>query len=176
MNLINLPSFVDNTNFKFLNVDEKIIISITIHEYSKYTEFLQIMESIPKNMNFDIAMYIKKQDTEKILKELTYKISSSNAEIKTVNNNQIDIDIINNVKSDAINLRKEIQINNQEVFNLNLIITFYSNNFKELIYFIKSFQSKLYSKGLISNIINFRHLDGYILSLPLNKSLNNAFH
>ena len=124
MNLINLPSFVDNTNFKFLNVDEKIIISITMHEYSKYTEFLQIMESIPKNMNFDIAMYIKKQDTGKVLKDLTYKISSSSAEIKTVNKNQIDIDLLNNVKNDAINLRKDIQINNQEIFNLSIIITF----------------------------------------------------
>lgn len=171
---INLPSCIDNTNFKYLNIDEKIIVNLVIEEYPKYTEFIQVLDAIPKNINYDMSMYIKKQDTEKILKELTYKISSSNAEIKTVNNNQIDIDIINNVKSDAINLRKEIQINNQEVFNLSIIITFYSNNFKELIYFIKSFQSKLYSKGLISNIINFRHLDGYILSLPLNKSLNKV--
>ena len=172
MNLINLPGFVDNTNFKFLNIDEKIIISITIQEYNKYTEFLQIMESIPKNMNFDIAMYIKKQDTGKVLKDLTYKISSSSAEIKTINKNQIDIDLLNNVKNDAINLRKDIQINNQEIFNLSIIITFYSRDFKELIYDVKSFQSVLYSKGLISNITNFRHLDSYILSLPLNKKTN----
>lgn len=175
MNNINLPGYIDNTNFKYLNVDEKIIISLSLDEYQKYTKFIQIMESIPKNINYDMAMYIKKQDTNQILKELTYKISSSSAEIKTINNNQIDIDVINNVKNDAINLRKEIQINNQEVFNVSIFITFYSDNFKDLMYKVKSFQSNLYSKGLNSSITNFRHLDSYILSLPLNNSIKKNF-
>ena len=171
MNNINLPGCVDNTNFKYLNIDEKILISLNIDEYQKYTDFVQIMDSIPKNINYDMSMYVKKQDTSKVLKELTYKISSSSAEIKTINNNQIDIDVINNVKNDAINLRKEIQINNQEIFNLSIVITFYSTDFKDLIYKVKLFQSKLYSKGLNSNITNFRHLDSYILSLPLNSNI-----
>jgi len=174
MNNINLPGFVDNTNFKFLNIDEKIIVSLSIDEYQKYTEFIQIMDSIPKNINYDMSMYINKQDASKVLRELTYKISSSSAEIKTVNNNQIDIDVINNIKNDAINLRKEIQINNQEIFNLSIVITFYSTDFKDLIYQVKLFQSNLYSKGLNSNITNFRHLDSYILSLPLNNNLEKS--
>ena len=173
MNNINLPGFIDNTNFKFLNIDEKIIISIIIQDYPKYTEFIQIMESIPKNINYDISMYIKKQDISKVLKDLTYKISSSSAEIKTINKNQIDIDIINNLKKDAINLRKEIQINNQDIFNINIIITFYSSDYKELMYNIKLFQSTLYSKNLISNLTNFRHLNSYILSLPLSRNKSN---
>lgn len=173
MNNINLPGYIDNTNFKFLNIDEKIIISLNIDEYQKYTDFIQVIESIPKNMNYDMSMYIKKLDTNKVLKEITYKISSSNAEIKTINNNQVDIDVINNVKDDAINLRKEIQVNNQEIFNLSIIITFYSNDFKDLIYKVKLFQSSLYSKGLNSSITNFRHLDSYILSLPLNNNFIN---
>lgn len=170
MNNLNFPSFIDNTNFKFLNIDERIIISIVIYDYPKYTEFLQIMESIPKNINYSLAIYIDKQDTSKVLKDLTYKISSSSAEIKTINKNQIDIDIINSLKNDAIKLRKEIQINNQDIFNVNIIITFCSNDYKELMYNIKLFQSSLYSKNLISNLTNFRHLDSYILSLPLNKN------
>lgn len=170
---INLPGYIDNTNFKYLNIDEKIVMSILIQDYPKYIEFLQIIESIPKNINFDMSMYIKKQDTGKVLKDLTYKISSSSAEIKTINKNQIDIDLINNLKNDAIDLRKDIQINNQEIFNIVITITFFSNNFKELIYNIKSFQSILYSKGLISNLTNFRHLDSYILSLPINKNISS---
>ena len=170
MSSINLPGYIDNTNFKYLNIDEKIIINLVIDDYPKYTEFIQIIDSIPKNFNYDMSMHIKKNDTNKVLKELTYKISSSSAEIKTINSNQIDIDIVNNIKNDAISLRKEIQINNQEIFNLNVIITFYSRNYKDLIYQVKLFQSILYSKGLSSSITNFRHLDSYELSLPLNNN------
>ena len=88
---INLPSYIDNTNFKYLNIDEKIIVNLVIEEYPKYTEFIQVLDAIPKNINYDMSMYIKKQDTGKVLKDLTYKISSSSAEIKTVNKNQIDM-------------------------------------------------------------------------------------
>lgn len=174
MKEINFPSVVDNTNFKYLKIDEKYIVSIIIKDYPKYTNFIQIISSIPKNINYDISINIKKEDTEKILKELTYKISSSTAEIKTINNNQVDIDILNNIKDDAISIRKEIQINNQEIFNMSIVITFYSYDYKELISKVKFFQSNLYSKSLISNLTNFRHIDSYLMSLPLKNPYNNS--
>ena len=170
--MINFPDIVDNTNFKYLKIDNKVIVSIVFEEYPEYTSFLGVMEAIPKDINYDLSVYIKKLDTAKVLKELTYKISSSNAEIKSINKNQVDIDLISNAKDEAISLRKEIQLHNQEIYGVTIIVTFVGNDYDRLYQVVKEFQSKLYSKSYITSVTNFRHLDSYILSLPLNRSNN----
>lgn len=167
------PSYIDNTDFRYIKLDDKYIASIIIYDFPKYNTFLSIIESIPRDIEYTMAIYIKKQDTYKILKELTYSISTSKSEIKTAKSSQIDIDIITKAQDDANSLRKEIQINNQEIFYINFILTFYSNNSDELLKILKRFQSRLYSKQLYSKIANFRQLDEYILSLPLNRKDSN---
>lgn len=164
------PSYIDNTNFKYIKVDDKYIASIIIYDYPKSNYFLSIIESIPKDCEYTMCVYIQKQDTYKILKELTYSLSTSKSEINTAKGSQIDIDVIERSKDDATMLRREIQINNQEVFYINFILTFYSNSSQELLKLLKRFQSKLYSKQVFSKIANFRHLDEYILSLPFCKN------
>lgn len=171
----NLPSVVDNTNFRYILVDDKYIKSLIICNITSYIDFLEIIEAIPKDYIFDMVFEVKKQDTMNILKEITYNIGSSSSEIKSSSDNQIDIEILNKVKEDAKNLRKKIQIDNEEVFYVNIIITFFSNNLQDLEYTIKSFQSKIYSKGLISNISNFRNLECYINSLPIVYSQKDFF-
>lgn len=166
------PSYIDNTNFRYIKVDDKYIASIVIYDFPVNIYFTQIIDSIDKNYLYDIAFYIKKQDTLKVLKDLSYYISTSKAELKTLNESQIDIDILNRQQLDSKELRKKIQINNEEVFKFNFIITFYSLTETKLYETIKNFQSKLYSKQLYSNITNFRNLDSYLLTLPLNNYNN----
>lgn len=166
------PSYIDNTDFRYIKIDDKYIASLIIYDFPQYNSFLSITESIPKDIEYTMSIYVQKQDTYKILKELMYSISTSKSEIKTAKDSQIDIDIITKLKDDANNLRKEIQINNQEVFYINFILTFYSNSSEKLIKKLKRFQSRLYSKQLYSKIANFRQLDEYILSLPLNRKEN----
>ena len=166
------PSYVDNTNFKYIKIDDKYIASLVIYDYPVNIYFTQIIDAIDKNYLYDLAIYIKKQDTLKVLKDLSYYISTSKAELKTLNESQIDIDILNRQQLDSKELRKKIQINNEEVFKFNFIITFYSSSETKLYEIIKNFQSKLYSKQLYSNITNFRNLDSYLLTLPLNNYNN----
>ena len=163
------PSYIDNTDFRCVEMDGKFIASIILYEFPKFNTFLSIVESIPKDIEYTMSIYIQKQDTYKILKELMHFISTSKSEIKTAKSSQIDIDLMTKSSDDANALRKEIQINNQEIFYTNFILTFYSSSKDNLLKILKRFQSKLYSKQLYSKIANFRHLDEYILSLPLNK-------
>lgn len=163
------PSYIDNTDFRYIKIDDKYIASIIIYDFPRYNTFLSIINDIPKDTKYTMSIYVQKQDTYKILKELTYAISTTKSEIQTAKSSQIDIDIIEKSQDDANFLRKEIQINNQEVFYLNFILTFYSNNSEDLLKILKRFQSRLYSKQLYSKITNFRHLNEYILSLPLNR-------
>lgn len=93
--------------------------------------------------------------------------------MKLVNQNSRDIDIIDKTKEEALELRKKVQTENQEIYYLNFIITFYSYNFNELIKFLSDFKSKLYSKGILSEITNFRHKDAYLSNLPISLKRSN---
>ena len=163
------PSYINNTDFRCVEIDGKFIASIILYEFPKFNTFLSVIDSIPKDIEYTMSIYIQKQDTYKILKELMQFISTSKSEIKTAKSSQIDIDLMTKSSDDANALRKEIQINNQEIFYTNFILTFYSSSKDNLLKILKRFQSKLYSKQLYSKIANFRHLDEYVLSLPLNK-------
>jgi len=162
------PGYIDNTNFRYLNLDGKYIATICIVKYPKKGCFLDFMQALPKDIEFDMGIFIKKQDTSKILKEITYNISNSKAELKTANNNQIDVDLLDKVTNDAKRLRYEIQINNEEVYNIYLYISIKSYNKDNVIYTINRFRSVLYSKMYEANLLNFRHLYGYLYTLPLN--------
>ncbi|MEG1344437.1 MAG: DUF87 domain-containing protein [Clostridia bacterium] len=163
-----LPSYIDNTNFKYIEIDGKYIVGLKAVDYPKKSSFLEIINGIPKDIVYDMSIYLQKQDSANVLKELTYYISSSGTEIKTAKENQIDIDVLSKTKEDAKNLRKDIQINNEEVYHINIYFTFYSNNKKQLLSNLKTFQSRLFSKQIASSITNFRHLDSYLLSIPTN--------
>lgn len=162
------PGYIDNTNFRYLNLDGKYIATICIVKYPKKGCFLDFMQALPKDIEFDMGIFIKKQDTSKILKEITYNISNSKAELKTANNNQIDVDLLDKVTNDAKRLRYEIQINNEEVYNIYLYISIKSYNKDNVIYTINRFRSVLYSKMYEANLLNFRHLYGYLYTLPLD--------
>lgn len=162
------PGFIDNTNFRYVNVDGKYITTVCIVKYPKRMCFLDFMKALPKDIEFDLSMFIKKQDTTRTLKELTYNISNSRAELKTTNNNQIDVDLLDKLTNDAKRLRYEIQINNEEIYHIYLYISINSYNKDNATYMINRLRSMLYSKMYEANILNFRHLYGYLYTLPLD--------
>ncbi|MDD3303340.1 MAG: DUF87 domain-containing protein [Clostridia bacterium] len=168
----NLPSYIDATSFKYLKIDDKYLIGIIIKSLPHQLNFLDVMNGIPKNEIYDLSIYVSKKDTSKILKELTYYISSSNSEIKTSKGNQSDIDILTKTKDDARELRKKIQIEGEEIFYVNFVITMVDEDSTTLLRRAKNFQSKLYAKAIFSNLLNFRHLDAYQLTLPLGYPIN----
>lgn len=169
------PEYIDNKNFRYVIVDNKVIASLKIYEFPKYFKFLEIMRNIEmvKNItHFDMAMYIEKQDSKQILKELTYNIAVSKSEKNTVASNQIDIDVLSNLEENAKDIRYEIQVNNEEIFKTNCIITIYldvniNDNYK-IIDILRNIESMLYSKGIYTNHMNFRQLEAYVATLPLN--------
>lgn len=139
----------------------------------EYIFFLDFIKDIDKNLNYDMSFYIKKLDTYKILNDIRYTIGLSQSERQTSSNNQNNTDILDKSTKEAKELRRKIQIENQEIFNLNIIITFYSENLDTLYKVVSRYKAKLYSKNFISEITNFRHLEYYLFNLPLNN--NNEY-
>lgn len=174
-----LPDIVDNSKFNYLKVNNKYIQSISIKSLPDNIFFLDIVKDLPYNLEFDFTIFIHKLDPIKTLNDITFSIGTAQSELNTINSNQRNIDIINKSKEDASLLRRKLQVENQEIYNISIIYTFYSYNFSQLIKIISSIKSKFYSKGIISEITNFRHLEFYLYNLPLNtkndKFLNKIY-
>ncbi len=162
-----LPDIIDSTNLRFLKIDNKYIMSISIKSLPDNIHFLDIMQILPSNNQYDLSMYVKKIDAIKAINEITYNIGTTISEISSINSNQRNIDIVSKSKEEAQELRKKIQTENQELYYINIIITFYSTDFNNLLKFLSEFKSKLYSKGIISETTNFRHKEFYLSNLPL---------
>lgn len=174
-----LPDIVDNTNFNYLKVNNKYIQSICIKSLPESIYFLDFVKDLPYNLDFDLSIFVNKLDPIKILNDITFNIGTAQSELNTINTNQRNIDVISKAKEDASNLRKKLQVENQEIYNISIIVTFYSYDLNQLIKNILSIKSKFYSKGITSEITNFRHLEFYLFNLPINiknyKYLNNIY-
>ena len=160
------PNVIEDTSYKYILLDNKYISTVYIKEYPKELGFLELIECIPKEYVVDIAIECEKQNTMNILKKLSYQISNLNSEFSLVKSSQIDMDILELSRCDAKALRKDIQVNNEEIFKTSFSITFFHEDLNSLYSLIKSFQIKLFSKQIITSISNFRHLNSYIKSLP----------
>ena len=84
----------------------------------EYIFFLDFIKDVDKNLNYDMSFYIKKIDTYKILNDIRYTIGLSQSERKTSSSNQNNTDILDKSSKEAKELRRKIQIENQEIFKI----------------------------------------------------------
>ena len=80
----------------------------------------------------NISIFYEKQDSYKTIKDLTYHIGNVGVELKEANENRQDIDIAAYTYNDAKYIRKEIQVNNEELYFLYIYINLYAKDVKEL--------------------------------------------
>lgn len=168
-----MPNIIDNTNFRYVKVEDKFIVSLSVKSLPETIFFLDIVKDFPIDLNYDASLYISKQDPIKVLNSITYNIGAVESELATINKNQRDIDILSKTQNDSAALRKKIQVENQEIYVFSLILTFYSYDFNSLAKIISSIRAKFYSKGINLEVTNFRHLEFFLSNLPLenNKEL-----
>ena len=70
----------------------------------------------------NISIFYEKQDTYKTIKDLTYHIGNVGVDIKENNNNRQDIDIASYTYNDAKYIRRELQVNNEDLYYLYIYI------------------------------------------------------
>ena len=121
----------------------------------------------------NISIFYEKQDSYKTIKDLTYHIGNVGVELKEGNQNRQDIDIAAFTYNDAKYIRKELQINNEDIYFLYIYINLYSEDVKELEYFLNKIEGITQSKGMQTRRANFRQEELFLACLPLmeNKQL-----
>ena len=121
----------------------------------------------------NISIFYEKQDAFKTIKDLTYHIGNVGVELKESNQNREDIDIAAFTYNDAKYIRKEIQVNNQDIYFLYIYINIYAEDIKKLEYYLNKVEGIAQSKGMQTRRANFRQEELFESCLPIMKNNEN---
>ena len=160
------PSYINLSNPKYFEMDGEYYSTLIITDYSREYFDLLLKNIIDTNININISFFYEKQDKYKTIKDLTYHIGNVGTDIKLFNDNRQDYDIAAFTYNDAKYIRKEIQVNNEDLYFLYVYINVFSNNKKELEYIINKIEGILQSKGMQIKRAYFRQEEGIIASFP----------
>ena len=120
------PSEINFKNPTYVVIDNTYISGLIVVNYVRKQEIGWIEPVFSLDFDADISIFYEKSNSAEVIKELTYNIGSINSSIKTVNENQRDIDIISTSYEDAKYIRHEIQVNKEELYRLCIYITIFS--------------------------------------------------
>ena len=146
-----------------------LIISNYNREYNEII-FKNLIES---NININISIFYEKQDSTKAIRELTYHIGNVGVEIKDSHENRQDIDIAAFTYNDAKYIRRQIQVNNEDLYFLYVYLSVFSKDIKELEYLLNKVEGILQSNGFQSKRAYFREEQTFISTLPFMQNNND---
>ena len=164
------PTYINLKNPKYLEIDDYYYSGIIIVNYYREYNELILKTLIETNINMNISIFYEKGDKSQIIKELAYNIGNVGVELKQFTDSRIDTDIAAFTYNDAKYIRKEIQINNEDVYFLYIYLNVFSNDKKELEYNLDKVEGILQSKGLQTRRANFRQEQIFLSCLPILKN------
>ena len=160
------PAYINLQNPKYIEIDNLYYAGLIVVNYYREQTDLLLKTLIETNINMNISIFYERQDAYKTIKDLTYHIGNVGVEIKETNQNRQDIDIAAYTYNDAKYIRKEIQINNEDIYFLYTYIIVYANEIKELEYYLNKVEGITQSKGMQTKRANFRQDDLFFTTLP----------
>ena len=160
------PTYVNNTNPKYLEIDEVYYSSLLIVNYNREQPDLILKNLIDTNANINVSIFYEKKDTYKTIRELTYHIGNTGVDLKQANQNRQDIDIVAFSYNDAKYIRKEMQVNNEEMYYLYIYVNLFSTNIKELEYLLNKIEGLLQSRGMQTKRAYFRQEQAFTSCMP----------
>ena len=161
------PSYINLSNPIYIEIDNNFYSSILIVNYFREQTELILKSIIDTNIDINISIFYEKQDTYKTIRDLTYHIGNVGVDLKSNNQNRQDIDIAAFTYNDAKYIRKELQINNEELYFLYIYINTFSNNIKDLEHILNKIEGIIESAGMQTRRAYFRQEEAYRACLPL---------
>ena len=161
------PSYINLNNPKYIEIDGMYYSGLLIVNYVRDQDDLIWKSIIDTNINIYISMYYEKQDTYKVIKDLTYNIGNVKVDLEKIGENRQDSEIAAYTYNDAKYIRKEMQINNEELYFLYTYIMTFSEDTKELEYNLNKIEGLLRSRGIEPRKAYFRQEQTFLSCLPL---------
>lgn len=161
------PSYVDTSNPKFLLINNTYISSFIVVNYNKEMEGGFLNKLLTLGIDFTISMFYEKQNSNEILKKLTYQLGNTGSDIKNSKENQIDMDVISKTYNDAKYIRKQMQLEEEDFYYLYIYISVYSNSIKKLEINKNKIQNMAANAGLTVINAMFKEEKCFMSSLPI---------
>ena len=159
------PAYINVSNPKYIEIDDLYYSGFLIVNYNREYNDILLRRIIDTNINMNLSIFYEKQDTYKAIRDLTYNIANIGVEIKDEKNKQ-DTDIAAFTYNDAKYIRKEIQINNEDIYKYDVKASYKDNLEKELEYLKNKIEGLLQSIGLQPKSANFRQEQTFLACLP----------
>ena len=153
-------------NPRFLEVDNVYYSGLIIVDYYREYADLILKEVIKSDININVSLFYEKQNTYKTIKDLTYFIGNIGVDVKDKDESREDVEIASFTYNDARYIRREIQINNQEMYFIYFYITVFSKSESETEYLLERLEGILEANGLVSKRANFREEQVYFACNP----------
>lgn len=172
--------YPNNVNIKYdhVMVNNLYISGVIISDIAGEIGIFDFANIIPSYMKNTMSIYVQKLDLRNEIKKLSKIISETGSTIKDANSNELGIDITKKVNSEAVELRKKLQVENEEIFKVTIFIELSDTNIESLKIKLNKMISDLFSKNIIAKIANFRQDKLYLNSLPVfnvnDKLVNDA--
>lgn len=167
------PSYINLNNPKYVEIDGVYYSTLIVTNYGREYNDLLLKNIIDTNINVNISIFYEKQDNYKTIRELTYHIGNVGSDLKTFGDNRQDIDLAAFTYNDAKYIRKEIQVNNQDLYFLYIYFNIFSKDKKELEYVLNKIEGILESKNIQTKRAYFRQENGIISSFPFAENCKN---
>ena len=119
------PAYINLKNPKYIEIDNLFYAGLMVVNYYREQNDLLLKSLIETNINMNISIFYEKQDQYKTIKDLTYHIGNVGVDIKENNTNREDIDIAIYTYNDAKYIRKEMQVNNEDLYFLYIYINIF---------------------------------------------------
>ena len=117
---------------------------LIVNYYREYNDLI-LKKLIDSNLNMNISIFYEKQDPYKTIRNLTYHIANVGVDLKESNQNRQDIDIAAFTYNDAKYIRKEIQVNNEDIYFLYIYINLSSEDVEKQEYLLNKIEGVLES-------------------------------
>ena len=154
-------------NPKYIEIDNTYYSGLILINYFREQTDLILKTIIDTNINLNISIFYEKQDTYKTIRDLTYHIGNVGVDLTEKNQNRQDIDIAAFTYNGAKYIRKEMQVNNEELYYLYIYITTFSNDVKDLEYLLNKIEGVLQGKGIQTRRAYFREEQAFLTTLPI---------
>lgn len=171
------PSYINLNNPKYLEIDGLYYSGIIIVDYLREQNDLILKNLIETNEDIYISVYYEKQDTYKVIKDLTYNIGNVSVDLEKISKARQDAEIAAFTYNDAKYIRKEMQINNEELYFIYTYITIFSKDKKELENKMNKIEGLIRSQGLALKKAYFRQEQVFQACIPLminSKDIKNV--
>mgnify|MGYP004526757679 FL=1 len=154
-------------NPKYLEIDNLFFSGLIVVNYYREQNDILLKTLLDTNINMNISVFYEKQDQYKTIKDLTYHIGNVGVDINEKNKNRDDIDIAIYTYNDAKYIRKEMQVNNEDLYFLYIYVNIFADNLKDLNFYLNSIEGLMQSKGMQTRRANFREEQVFKSCLPI---------